>query len=1022
MTEPKQLPIGTISRPAYGFDAQGQLVSDVSSQTIRAIYDALTVTLREHAPNHDPAVAKQYVAATLDDWIGALNQTLMQVNLVTEGWIKSTMHMYSREFFFLADRYARHLSGDTDTYLKHLARGVIATSFMEAGKNLPLSQLYQNHDKLFQQTYKLDLRVTDIRPNRLTISWHCTSALTGVAPDYRKEFLENTRGFLRVMFRELPAMVKSMPAANVTEHIPSGDVTEWHITWERTVAPPYLAMAGGALSLVLFVAAVAANVPVVWFLVPWPVLLGSGAQMYRFQQKRFLAQQQSLLQQVEYSQLQNLELSTVYANLRSTSIAQEEQVASLQAVRKAILELSKEFNVDHVLDGMIDIMTSLLGFDRALVFLNDRERQLLTYGALSHPPNDPEDQIRLTHLRLDSALSDDHNALDPLLGPWLKGKSLYVEEPAFYFNSRLNWALALLEFNNFYSVPLILGDELLGVLLVDNHFRRTPISKEDRSMVDALATNIAITMENARLYHRQDEQLSKSLQEMQIMEQIDHELSETLNLNAVLELLMDWALRFSNAQLATVTLYDETSQTGQVAAYYGCEPSQLPGGGPYTPVPINELGVSGRAARTSQPQIVEDVSQDADYITIIEGIRAQVAFPIKRRGRVVAVMAIETMRVAGFEPKHVTFLQRISTRAGVALENARLFTEARQERDKMSAILTHTADAVLVIDAQEHIVLLNNAALQMFGLPHDPDPFVGKPFRQTLNAPTFNDFFDGLQPDNVFDTIREGEVQLNDKTYHANSVWVQEVGYIIILHDVTPFIEIDQLKSELVSAVSHDLKNPLAVMKGYLGMLEITQDLNTKGEGYVANIGRSIDNMHQLIDNLLDLAKIESGLELHRVPINLAELILEKQQEFQLTAATKGVTFVNRFDDTLPTLVADEIRIQQILSNLLSNAIKYTLQASDIIVTIEQNAGYVRVSIQDHGVGIAADQLDLIWERFTRMRNDQTKDIQGTGLGLAITKSLVEAHGGQVGLDSELGKGSTFWFTLPVFSGEMMEQ
>jgi signal transduction histidine kinase len=243
---------------------------------------------------------------------------------------------------------------------------------------------------------------------------------------------------------------------------------------------------------------------------------------------------------------------------------------------------------------------------------------------------------------------------------------------------------------------------------------------------------------------------------------------------------------------------------------------------------------------------------------------------------------------------------------------------------------------------------------------------------------------------------------------------VEGVGYSMILHDVTPFIEVDRLKNELVSSVSHDLKNPLSVMRGFVGLIEMTQDLNEKGHTYVDSIQRSIENMLGLIDNILDLAKVGIGIQLELEALNLAELVQESQQEMSLIAKEKHITFNNQFGDDVPPALGDRARVGQIIANLMSNALKYSLRAGEITVSAAAEDEQVRVSITDQGVGIAPVDLHSVWERWERVRNEQTKDIEGNGLGLAIVKSLVETHGGRVGVESVVDQGSTFWFTLPV--------
>jgi signal transduction histidine kinase len=1001
-----------ISRAAYGFDTQGQIVSDVMPDAIRAVYQAMLQTLEDRlrAQGSSPQAITEAQQATSQAWFSLLGETTGDGATFSEAWIKGTMHLYSLEFFFLAGDYAHQLAGDESLFMRHLVKALLPQQVYEIGKAFSLQQIYRNHESLFYKIMALDLRLIQSGRSRATLQWHSTSALTRIAPAYRIEFAKFMRLLILTMLKQAPVLLKGAEPANVIQKQIDDATNEWTIIWQESFEMPWYALLGSGGTLALAGVAAQTGFDPLAYLTFLPAAVGIGWEVFRQQYYQIHRQEAVMAEQIRHAQLQNLELNTVYANVRNINVAREKQVSDLSAVREAVLGLSSSFDQRQIQEGVVEVMTSLLRFDRAMVLLVDRENHAMIFGMISHPPNEPDDLLRLSNLRIDLDENDPLNQNDPLLGPWLRGQSLLVQEPSFHFRSRLNWALALLEFNHFYSVPLRLGDVTMGVMIVDNLFTRAPISEESRSLLDALATNIAIAMENARLYHLQDEQLQKNLEELKITEQVDRELVDTLELNNVLELLLDWALRFTNARVASVTLFDEALEYGYVGAYYGCSEAELPGGKAGVPIPISEAGITGRAAREAKTQVVADVSLDPDYRTILPSIQANVAVPIMRQRRVVGVMTIESNRREGFSRDHVVFIQRLANRAGVALENARLYTETQIERNKLSSIINQTDDAVIVVDEKGNLVLLNPAALRVFHLPGRPEDYTGKPFHATFEHSTITDFYAEVMQGRH---KPQSEIQVEDNTYHANAVLVKDVGYTIILHDVTPFKELDRLKNELVSSVSHDLKNPLAVMKGYVDLVEMTQELTDKGHLYLEHITNSIDGMRQLIDNILDLAKIDSGLELQYEPVDLVKLIMEIEDENSLRAKEKGVSFVNHLDNLDP-VPADLLRIKQILSNLISNAVKYTLGASDVVVSLTREDGFARVTIQDHGIGIHPDDLPTIWDRFVRVRNEKTKNIDGTGLGLSIVRSLVEAHGGTVGVTSRENEGSTFWFTLPL--------
>lgn len=1017
---PPQPVVRHTSRTAYGFDPQGHFVSDVDGHALRAILDAMQQTLRENfkAAQWSDREIKTACQQAVRMWLQCLSQTNPEGDIFTEAWIKGTMHLYSSEFYFLADSYARQICEDEETYLRHLVASILPNSLREAGKSLSLQQVYSSTKGLFQHTMPLDVRVVKSGRRSATLQWYATAALARVSPSYRTALIHSMSRLIRTMFEQLPVLLKGQPAAHVKEREVEEEVIEWHVKWREPFGVPRYALGGGAVSLLVLGITLLTDIPFLAYFDIIPLLLGIGWEVYSYQQRKLSHQQKMLLDQIEYNYLQSLELSTVYANLRNANIAHEKQVRDLLAVREAVLELSSSFDQRKVLDGMVGLMTELLRFDRALVLLHDREKKALTYGILSHPLNEPADQMRLMNLMLELDANNPTDRADPLIGQWLEGKSIRVQEPAIYYNSRLNWVLALLEFNDFYSVPLRVGDQLLGVLLVDNHFTRVPISIENRSLVDALVTSIAITMENARLYHLQDIQLQKIVNELRILEQIDRELVNTLKLSNVLELVLDWGLRFTGADIATLALVDEAQGTGQIVGFLGCQAEQLPGGEANLPLSLEQIGIGGRAARLGKTQVVSDVSADPDYVPIQTTIKSQISAPISRRGKVIAVITLQSRHPNHFTPEHVAFTERLSARAGVGLENARLFTEAHQERDKLSAILTNTTDAVIVVNDAGSIVLLNHAACHVFRLKQAAESYVGQPFQTVFATSPLVEIYERLRSETKLRP--DTEITLEDRTYHVNAAQVEAIGYTLILHDVTPFKDLDRLKNELVSSVSHDLKNPLSVMRGYVDLIEMTQPLTEKGHTYKEKITESIQGMQDLIDNLLDLAKIDSGITLEYTPLNLPNLIQQVQEKVALHAQQKGITLVNHFDPNLLLAYGDETRVKQIVNNLIGNAIKYTLDAAEVITSVTQEAHFIKVSIQDHGIGIPEEALPTIWDRFVRVRDEQTKHIEGTGLGLAIVKSLVEAHGGQVGVKSQVNAGSTFWFTLPCATPEQI--
>jgi len=236
--------------------------------------------------------------------------------------------------------------------------------------------------------------------------------------------------------------------------------------------------------------------------------------------------------------------------------------------------------------------------------------------------------------------------------------------------------------------------------------------------------------------------------------------------------------------------------------------------------------------------------------------------------------------------------------------------------------------------------------------------------------------------------------------------------------------KIDEIKSEFVSIASHELRTPLAAIKNAVQLIlkGKTGEINENQAKFLQMAERNIDRLTSLLNNLLDLSRIESG----KVLMNFEEIGLRSTTEFTLSsfkpqADTRSIKLRMDVPAEVPSVYADRDKLEQILTNLIGNAIKFTPEGGEISVSaipFHENKNMVAVSVKDSGVGIPEDQLEKIFDKFHQVEGSLTRTVTGTGLGLAITKGLVEASHGNIWAESELGKGSTFTFTLPISEGE----
>ncbi len=230
--------------------------------------------------------------------------------------------------------------------------------------------------------------------------------------------------------------------------------------------------------------------------------------------------------------------------------------------------------------------------------------------------------------------------------------------------------------------------------------------------------------------------------------------------------------------------------------------------------------------------------------------------------------------------------------------------------------------------------------------------------------------------------------------------------------------EIDQIKNDFLASVTHELRSPLTSLTVYIDLFfkGAAGELNAKAKKFLTIMKRSNNRLSRFIDDLLDMAKIERGkMDIKREPLGILPIVSETVQLIKPQADEKAIEITMDIPDSLPLVFVDGDRTRQIITNLLNNSIKFTQEKGRVSIKVQDEKEYLQLSISDTGIGIPADQIGKIFDKFEQVREarEKIKGPKGTGLGLAIVKSLVEAQGGKIWVESEVGTGSTFYFTLP---------
>jgi signal transduction histidine kinase len=330
---------------------------------------------------------------------------------------------------------------------------------------------------------------------------------------------------------------------------------------------------------------------------------------------------------------------------------------------------------------------------------------------------------------------------------------------------------------------------------------------------------------------------------------------------------------------------------------------------------------------------------------------------------------------------------------------------------QLHTALQNTADAILQFDTQTRLSPLNLAGQRLF-IDSEAKPGQSSAYDSLLQL---------LDQARRSNTSFSKEVEWPDKRVFSASITPdQEGGCLVALHDVSRFKEIEKNKNEYIAAAAHDLRTPLTSIIGFSHLIKRAGPLTEAQRDFVQRIEHATANMSELVDNMLNLAKLDLGAEPSKDEVSLLRMLWDVADEFQPQAEVRRHLLMIATIGPETKVLGNAWQLRQVLHNLVENAIKYTPDGGAITLSLEQEANIAKIQIKDTGYGIPSSDLPHIFDRFYRVRSNGHEDIEGNGLGLAIVKTIVEKHGGQVTVESEVGKGSCFTVHVPLLQQERL--
>ena len=563
--------------------------------------------------------------------------------------------------------------------------------------------------------------------------------------------------------------------------------------------------------------------------------------------------------------------------------------------------------------------------------------------------------------------------------------------------------LGLSRIRSIVSVPLLGRKHYRGILTYA-HSHPGRFTERHLQWLRTAAGQAAVALDNAYLFAREQ----RRAVQFQLLNSVTQDMSSVLEMDRLLDVVVNLVQRTFSYYYVGLGLRQGEHMVIQAVALdeEGVDRSLLLG------VPEEE-GAVAWVAQHSRPLLLNDVTKDSRYIERpgLDATRSELTLPVHVYGETLGVLDVKSRRTNTFDPDDVVLLETLAAQVSIAIQNARLFKELSDQRERLNAVLNSVNNSVLVVDDDDRLLLVNPTARQLFDLTDDQLGLVVEP--GVLPTPLCYYF---TQPIPAGETLI-GEYQSDDdRSFQVVAapvaVDVGHAGRVVLLYDITHFKELSRLKDEFVATASHDLKNPLTVIQGASYWLDKPGIDEEKRVKLLASIRRAVGNMSNLVNQLLDLGKLESGMGISPANVDIRPLLEEivEQHEGQVK---KGLLTLSLKAPPELQVYADVDRVRQVLNNLLVNAIKYTPVGGAISVEATPQDDHVLFKVHDTGQGIPPRDQPYVFDKFYRGQSDITEHVEGTGLGLAIAKSVVRGHNGRIWLESTPGKGSTFFFTLP---------
>lgn len=501
--------------------------------------------------------------------------------------------------------------------------------------------------------------------------------------------------------------------------------------------------------------------------------------------------------------------------------------------------------------------------------------------------------------------------------------------------------------------------------------------------------------------------------------QISRALTEELELEKVLALIVSVSSELLAGHAGLIALRDQAGGW-RIASYYGINPSFLK----YLRPLMEDIPDHGDPARFSIPEVSRRLKRIAESASM--GLLSGVGLPLVAHREVLGVIFVFRSYRGQFSSEDRALLQSFASQAAIAVHNASLYTQITDQKQFLDAVVESSADGMFILDKRFRFQRFNRSCARLTG--YQPEEVIGKEHSEIIKwrkrepGLSFEDAEAGGWPltaqaslyvEGDLETMGGGEVSVGITYAPTLTLDGEMLSIVANMRDITKFRQAEELKSTFISIISHELRTPVALIKGYVGTLR-REDAEWDPDvirNSLAVIEEESDRLASLIDDLLDASRLQAdALVLNRAEVELDQLAKRIVSKFEVQE--QQLKFEIQFPDDFPIVIADEDRLTQVLNNLISNAVKYSRNTGMIKVIGRVQRDEITICVNDEGPGIAPQDVPFVFDRFYRS-NEAAENTKGAGLGLYLAKAIVEAHDGRIWVNEKVQKGASICFSIP---------